>query len=48
MVVRAEFETFPAKAGRSPRVNLVSLVIPRLDTRDVRVVLDGTGPDNSK
>ena len=23
MVVRAEFETFPAKAGRSPRVNLV-------------------------
>ena len=23
MVVRAKFETFPAKAGRSPRVNLV-------------------------
>ena len=23
MVVRAEFETFPAKAGRSPRVVLV-------------------------
>ena len=25
MVVRAEFETFPAKAGRSPRVDLVIL-----------------------
>ena len=28
MVVHAEFETFPAKAGRSPRVNLVGEVTP--------------------
>ena len=28
MVVRAEFETFPAKAGRSPRVYLVENTYP--------------------
>ena len=38
MVVRVEFEKFPAKAGRSPRVNLVDLSVGRHTFHDVALL----------
>ena len=40
MVVRADSETFPAKAGRSPRVYLVLFADDRLQMTLCKVVID--------